>query len=183
MAVQFVNGESFVFFGPKKPTSEWVAANQTVTLITRAIKRPRKHTNSLPILHGTHVRKHALASQTVTPHWPMRCAWAFVTPRRPNANTHRRVSRLNTHATTQHHSQGCNFPIHFPDSLNPPFASVPFWVGGSRHDWGLLLEQTDLTRASIVYFVSLSWSAKKGGRAISIPIYQRLNLPWSTHSR
>ncbi len=79
MAVQFVNVKSFVFLrnliGPKKPTSECVAANQAETLITPAIKRPRKHTNSLLILHGTHVRKRALASQPVASHRPMRCAW------------------------------------------------------------------------------------------------------------
>ncbi len=31
-----------------------------------------------------------------------------------------RASRLNTHATAQHHSQGCNFPIHFPDPFYGP---------------------------------------------------------------
>ncbi len=30
----------------------------------------------------------------------------------------RNASRMNTQATTQHHSQGCNFPIHYSDSLN-----------------------------------------------------------------
>ncbi len=37
-----------------------------------------------------------------------------------------RASRLNTHATTQHHSLGCNFPIHFPDSISSSVLSVPY---------------------------------------------------------
>ncbi len=112
---------------------------------------------STPTAYSFHMvpaYSNALASHTVTPHRPMRCAWAFVTPRRPHAETHSRASllvlapaftrgglspaspialttsRLNTHATTQHHSQGCNFLIHFPDSLNSSLASVPFWFGG-----------------------------------------------------
>ncbi len=110
------------------PASNW---DENATILSRAINCCR------------HLRKHATpnsslmehvysnASRTVTPHRPMGCAWAFVTPRRPHADdTHSRAERTeqqNTHATTQHHSQGCNFPIHFPNSLNPPLASVIFW--------------------------------------------------------
>ncbi len=56
----------------------------------------------------------------------------------------RRAFRLNMHATTQHHSQRCNFPIHFPYSLNPSLASVRFWFGGIETWLGGVREQSDL---------------------------------------
>ncbi len=72
----------------------------------------------------------ALWPVTLSPHRPMRCAWAFATTRRPHAETHSCASRMNTHANTQHHSQACYYQLHFPDSLNPSLSSVPFWFGG-----------------------------------------------------
>ncbi len=44
------------------------------TTLSRAINRPRKHANGLLISHGPRMLKRALASHTVTPHRPMRCA-------------------------------------------------------------------------------------------------------------
>ncbi len=47
----------------------------------------RMHANRLFISRGTRILKHVMASQTVTADRPMRCAGAFVTPRRPRANS------------------------------------------------------------------------------------------------
>ncbi len=117
------------------------AAKRTTTTISGANYRPRKHAYHLLISHGTRVRKRALVSQVVTPNRPTRCDWSFVTPRRPHADRQSRAARLNTHATTLHHSQGSNFRIHFPESLNPPLASVSFWFGRI----GTWMESTDRT--------------------------------------
>ncbi len=133
MAVQFVNVESFVilrnFIGPKKPTSECVAAQQTV--------HSSRVLSTAPASTSTTYSSYIVPTYANAP-WPVNLSrptgqWGapekFVTPRRPHANTHSRAFRLNTNATTHHHSQGCNFPMHFPDSLNPPSAKCPFELG------------------------------------------------------
>ncbi len=52
---------------------ELVAVKRTIALFLGVINRPNKQANSVPILHGTRVRKRALANQTVTSHRPVTC--------------------------------------------------------------------------------------------------------------
>ncbi len=86
--------------------------------------------------------------------WPIRTpsptcankdAWVAITPKRPNAIS---IHTSAWHAWTR--TPPLNFVleavfslIHFPASFIRLWPFVPFWFGGSRHGWGLFLEQTE----------------------------------------
>ncbi len=86
--------------------------------------------------------------------WPIRAplptcanqdAWVVITPKRPKANSIHTAaySRLNTNAIPKYRSEGCIFLNTFSRLIYPSLTIVPFWFGGSRHGWGLFLEQTE----------------------------------------
>ncbi len=154
------SNEAYIILFQYPSIFPWICSNQANSpqpsrvLSTAPASMPMAYSTRM---HGTRILKRALARHTVTSHRPMRCAWAFVTPRRTHAETHNRPSRLNTHATTQAAFQYIS-PTH-EIHLCP---ACHFDLGGSRHGWGLLLEQTNnLTNQSSMLW-PLCFTLNKG---------------------
>ncbi len=91
------------------------------------------------------VSQHALwPIRTVPPTCANQDVWVVIITKRPKVNS---IHTANWHAWTRtpplNIVQKVVFSlIHYPASFICLWPIVPFWLGGSRHGWGLFVEQT-----------------------------------------
>ncbi len=103
--------------------------------------------------HAYVISQHARwPTRTPPPTCANQDAWVAITPKRPNASSiHTAAWHAWTRTPPLKTVQKAVFSlIHFSASFILPLAIVPFWLGGSRHDWGLFLEETERLHCSSV---------------------------------